>query len=152
MTPPHMESITVKYKKLCSNATTPGYRTPGAAAFDFALVENMTIPPRSFAKARTGLVIIVPSGYFLLVTSRSSNPSKKGIDLANSIGIIDTDYCGPSDEVFIMIENITDAPVQLMAGDRVAQGVILPIPRVNLEEVTDDIGGPSRGGFGTTGV
>lgn len=145
------ESIVVRYKKIHPDAVTPEYKTGGAVAFDLGLIEDVTIPPRSFVKTPTGLVITVPVGHFLAVASRSSNPGKKGIDLANSIGIFDNDYCGPTDEVMLMLENITDAEVRLAKGDRVAQGVILPIPKVELREITEDISEDDRGGFGTTG-
>lgn len=145
------EPLIVRFKKVHPDAVSPEYKTPGAAAFDLALVESVVIPPRSFAKARTGLVIKVPEGHFLLIASRSSNPGKKGVDLANSVGIIDRDYFGPADEVFLMMENITDNEVCLAAGDRVAQGVILPNPKVLMEEITGDVDGENRGGFGSTG-
>lgn len=145
------EPITVGYKKVHPNAVTPEYKTSGSVAFDFGLIDDVVIAPRSFAKVRTGLVIVVPDGHFLAIVSRSSNPVKKGIDLANSIGVIDTDYCGPEDEIFLVIENITDTDVRLAAGDRIAQGIILPVPRVTLTEVTGELTGKNRGGHGSTG-
>lgn len=142
----------VRYKKLHPNAVAPEYKTPGAAAFDFGLIEDVVIPPRSFVRVRTGLVIQTPEQHVLLIVSRSSNPSKKGIDLANSIGIIDSDYRGPNDEISLMLENITDTEVRLAAGERVAQGLIVPVPQVTLEEISGDIVEADRGGFGTTGA
>ena len=66
------------------------------------------------------------------------------------VGVIDADYCGPEDEVKIQLLNFTDAPVTVSRGDRLAQGIVLPCPRVEWEEVTD-VSQPTRGGFGSTG-
>jgi len=98
----------------------------------------------------TGLVIEVPDGMFLAVFARSSTPLKKGLMVANGVGVVDSDYCGPNDEIKIPILNITSQPVQLVTGDRIAQGIILPSPRVEWDEV-GEIRSDSRGGFGATG-
>lgn len=145
------EPLVVRFKKVHPDAVSPEYKTVGAAGFDIGLVEDVTIPPRTFVKVRTGLVIQVPDGHFLLIASRGSNPSKKGIDLANSVGILDWDFRGPTDEMMLFLENITDVEVRFAKGDRVAQGLILPVPPVVMEEITEEFGGESRGGFGSTG-
>lgn len=146
------DPLIVRYKKLHPDAVAPEYKTPGAAAFDFGLVEDVAIPPRSFVKVRTGLVIQAPQHHVLLIVSRSSNPGKKGIDLANSVGVIDSDYRGPNDEIFLVLENITDSEVRFTAGERVAQGMIVPVPRVQLEAIAGEITEADRGGFGSTGA
>lgn len=143
--------LVVHFKKVHPDAITPEYKTPGAAAFDLGLIEDVTIPPRNFVKIRTGLVVQTPEHHVLLIVSRSSNPEKKGVDLANSIGIIDSDYRGPSDEIHLLLENITDTAVRLAKGDRIAQGLIVPVPSVIMREVLDEITEANRGGFGTTG-
>ncbi len=99
---------------------------------------------------RTGFVIEVPSGHFLAIFARSSTPLKRGLVVANGVGIIDPDYCGPSDEVMIQVLNVTDADVAVKRGDRLAQGIVLAAPRVTWQEVTD-IRTATRGGFGATG-
>ena len=140
----------VEFKRNHPLAQIPEYKTPGAVAFDIAIVEDVTIEPRSMIVARTGLIMNVPDDHALILASRSSNPMKKGIDLSNSIGIIDSDYCGPNDEVHLVISNLTDNPIELKAGDRVAQGLLTPITRPEFKEV-DEMTAPDRGGFGTTG-
>lgn len=145
------ESLVVKFKKIHPDALAPEYKTAGAAGFDLALVEDVVIPPRSLAKTGTGIVVQVPPGYFLLVGSRSSNTTKKGITLANGIGVIDSDYRGPTDQIWLVIENITDVEVRLAKGDRVAQGMVIPCPKVTLEEITGEVDAADRGGFGSTG-
>lgn len=128
----------------------PEYKTPGAAAFDFTSIETKTLAPREVHRFRTGLVFCVPQGHFMLIASRSSNAVKKGISMANGTGIIDPDYCGENDEIVIPIQNITDAPVAVEAGERIAQGIILPAPQMEIVEVATT-GAVDRGGFGSTG-
>jgi dUTP pyrophosphatase len=97
------------------------------------------------------LVIAGPDGYFLGIFARSSTPLKRGLMVANGVGVIDADYCGPGDEIKIQVLNITDAPVTIVRGDRLAQGIVLPCPRVEWEEV-EEMAVPTRGGFGSTGM
>jgi dUTP pyrophosphatase len=99
---------------------------------------------------RTGLVIEVPSGYFLGIFARSSTPLKRGLMVANGVGVIDPDYSGPKDEVLIAVLNFTREDVHIARGDRLAQGIVLPAPRVSWDEVSE-IRDTTRGGFGATG-
>lgn len=140
----------LKIRRLDSTIPLPRYATDGSAGFDLAAAHDVTIASREIALVRTGLVIAVPDGYFLAIVARSSTPLKRGLVVPNGIGVIDPDYCGPTDEVMIQILNITDRPVQVTRGDRLAQGIVLAAPRVSWVEV-DDIRTESRGGFGATG-
>ena len=110
----------------------------------------MTVPPRQIVLVRTGLVIEVPSGHFLAIFARSSTPLKRGLMVANGVGVIDPDFSGPDDEVMIQVLNVTDAPVEVRRGDRIAQGIVLQSPRVTWQEVTE-LRAVTRGGFGATG-
>ena len=110
----------------------------------------MSVAPREIVLVRTGLVIEVPSGHFLAIFARSSTPLKRGLMVANGVGVVDPDYSGPNDEVMIQVLNVTDAPVQVRRGDRIAQGIVLASPRVVWEEVSA-IREATRGGFGATG-
>lgn len=140
----------LKIKRLDPAVGLPEPASPRAAGFDLASAVDIEIPPRSIRLVGTGLVIAVPDGHFLGIFARSSTPLKRGLMVANGVGVIDPDYCGPTDEVKIQVLNFTDAPVHLKRGDRIAQGIVLPAPQVQWEEV-DDLGGPARGGFGSTG-
>ena len=140
----------LKIKRLQHAVGLPEPATGGAAGFDLAAAADIEIPPRSIRLVGTGLVVAVPDGYFLGIFARSSTPLKRGLMVANGVGIIDSDYCGPADEIKIQVLNITDAPVKVARGDRLAQGIVLPCPRVEWDEV-QDISRPSRGGFGSTG-
>ena len=70
--------------------------------------------------------------------------------VANGVGVIDPDYSGPNDEVMVQVLNFTSVEVQITRGDRIAQAIVLPAPRVSWQEVSD-IRQVTRGGFGATG-
>ena len=142
--------MTLRIKRLSPDVPLPAYGTAGAAAFDLAAGCDVEVPPHQIRLVPTGLVIQVPAGYFLAVLARSSTPLKRGLMVANGVGVIDSDYCGPADEVKVQVINVTDAPVHVAKGDRLAQGMVLAAPRVEWEEV-EDLAAPSRGGFGSTG-
>ena len=128
----------------------PAYGTSEAAGFDLASAHDVIVGPRQIALIRTGLVIEVPAGHFLGIFARSSTPLKRGLIVANGVGVVDPDYSGPTDEIMIQVWNITDADVTVRKGDRLAQGIVLPSPRVTWEEV-QEVREVARGGFGATG-
>jgi dUTP pyrophosphatase len=140
----------LKIKRLDPTVPLPSYGTDESAGFDLAAAHDLTVAPRSIALVRTGLVIEVPSGHFLAIFARSSTPLKRGLIVANGVGVIDPDYSGPSDEVMIQVLNVTDRDVPVTRGDRLAQGIILPAPRITWNEV-HEIREVTRGGFGATG-
>lgn len=131
------------------NAEIPKYHTPGSAGFDLAIVEDTVIPPGEAVLAHTGLIVAAPRGHMLLVAPRSSTFKRYGLKLANSIGIVDEDYCGDEDELRINLLNTTATTKTLTRGLRLAQGVFVPITRVDFCEL--DAMGESRGGWGSTG-
>jgi dUTP pyrophosphatase len=140
----------LRIARIRPSATLPTPATEGAAGFDLTAAEAVSIPPHAIRLVGTGLVIAVPHGHFLGIFARSSTPLKRGLIVANGIGVVDADYCGPTDEIRIQLLNITDAPVEVQVGDRLAQGIVLPAPAVTWDEV-EVMDGPDRGGFGSTG-
>jgi dUTP diphosphatase len=143
--------IPVRIHRLSPAVPLPRYETAGAAGFDLAASEDVTVPPGAVALIPTGLVIEVPAGHFLGVFARSSTPLKRGLMVANGVGVIDEDYCGPADEVKVQVLNFTAAPVTVARGDRIAQGLFVPITRADWQETAEPLRGESRGGFGATG-
>ena len=139
----------LKVTRLRPSVPLPAYGSPGAAGFDLAAAEDVDIAPGEVKLVGTGLVVAVPDGYFLGIFARSSTPLKRGLVVANGVGVLDSDYCGPSDEVKIQVLNITRAAIAVRTGDRLAQGIVLPVPRVEFVEA--EATAPSRGGFGSTG-
>jgi dUTP pyrophosphatase len=140
----------VRIHRLSPSAELPQYATTGAAGFDLAASEDLTIPPGRIALVPTGLVIEVPAGMFLGIFARSSTPLKRGLMVANGVGVVDSDYCGATDEVKIAVLNFTAAPVTVKTGDRIAQGILLPVTRVEWDESASPERA-ARGGFGSTG-
>lgn len=140
-----------RIRRLDPSVPLPEYQTHGSVGFDLAASADLTIPPGTIALVPTGLVIQVPAGYFLGIFARSSTPLKKGLMVANGVGVIDEDYCGPTDEVKIQVLNFTGNPVDVKRGDRIAQGLFLPVTRVAWQESDGDLRQGSRGGFGATG-
>ena len=141
----------IRIVRLDAAVPMPSYQTAGAAGFDLAASADLTIQPGKIALVPTGLVIAVPAGHFLGIFARSSTPLKRGLIVANGVGVLDSDYSGPTDELKIQLMNVTSAPVDVTRGDRLAQGVILPFVRAEFEE-SATAAGPDRGGFGSTGT
>jgi dUTP pyrophosphatase len=144
-----MSTICVRVRRVRQNAQLPSYQSAGAAGFDLAATADVVVPPGEIRLIPTGLVVEVPAGMFLGIFARSSTPLKRRLMVANGVGVIDPDYCGPEDEVKLQVLNFSREPVEVKAGDRIAQGIFLPATRVTWEEV-DALRADSRGGFGTT--
>lgn len=142
-------AVHVKIYRRDPRAVMPTYRTAGAAAFDLSSIDTITIAPGDTVRVSTGLVVMVPDGYFLGVFARSSTATR-GLALGNGVGVIDSDYCGPDDELRVLVRNFQPQPMTIAAGERIAQAIVLPCPRAALVEVSRPIA-PNRGGFGSTG-
>jgi dUTP pyrophosphatase len=142
-------ALHVRITRLRTDVPLPEYQTDGAAGFDLAASEDVTIAPGEVKLVATGLVVEVPRGMFLAIFARSSTPPRRGLMVSNGVGVVDSDYCGPADEVKIQVLNFTSQPVTVRAGDRIAQGIFLSAPRVVWEESTL-ARSASRGGFGST--
>jgi dUTP pyrophosphatase len=140
----------LKIRRLDPTIALPTYGTDEAAGFDLAAAHGVRVPPGQIVLVRTGLVIQVPTGHCLGIFARSSTPLKRGLMIPNGVGVVDPDYSGPHDEVMIQVLNFTNSEVQVTRGDRLAQGIVLPAPRVSWHEVTE-IADVTRGGFGSTG-
>jgi dUTP pyrophosphatase len=139
----------VRIRRLDPAITLPSYQTAEAAGFDLAAREDVRVPPGEVRLVPTGLVIEVPHGCFLGVFARSSTPLKRGLMVANGVGVVDSDYAGPEDEIKIQVVNFTREEVVVKRGDRIAQGILIPCVRAEWQEgSTRDT---SRGGFGSTG-
>lgn len=141
--------MNIRISRIDPSLPLPEYQTPGSVAFDLYTREDAIIEAKSYKLLPSNLIIEVPEGHVLITASRSST-AKKGLSLANGIGVIDQDYHGPKDEIGILLYNFTDMPVAVKRGDRLAQGLIVPIAKARWEEVAQ-IKEESRGGFGSTG-
>lgn len=154
------EPMTMKVRKLHPHARLPQYATDGAACFDLhacfplcdhgARAAGLIVSPHFPQTLGTGLCFEVPPGYALLIFSRSGHGFKHGTRLANCVGVIDSDYRG---EVKVRLTADPGGELLVNDGDRIAQAVLVPIPRVSLVEV-DELSKTARGagGFGSTGA
>ena len=148
--------MTTNVKVLLSRGMTmPTYATDGSAAVDLraAIEENdpVTIAPGARAKIPTGIAIALEDANVVAVlAARSGLAIKSGINLANGIGVIDSDYRG---EISVGLYNASDVPFTVHRGDRIAQLMFLPVYAANLIEAEAlDETARGEGGFGSTGV
>lgn len=137
----------LKFKKLTETAKLPSYAYAGDSGMDICADENVQILPRSFAKIHTGIAAVIPDGYEIQVRPRSGLASK---GVVAAFGTVDSDYRG---EIGVSLYNHTDGNVIIVKGNRIAQLVLAPVVRAEIEE-TDNLGeATERGanGFGSTG-
>lgn len=139
----------VKIRRIDKSLPLPTYQTKGSVGFDLYCREAVIINPKEIKVIKAGINVKVPEGYMLAILPRSSTAKKKGLMLANSMGVLDQDYCGNNDEVGILFYNIKNEHVKIDRGERLAQGVFLKVGVFNWEEV-DDMDSEDRGGFGST--
>ena len=144
----------VKVQKLHPDAVLPRYATPGAACFDLHAVDvpNGYSPVYTTLEVGTGLAFEIPPGHVMLIYSRSGHGFKFDTRLANCVGVIDSDYRGEV-RVKLSVDWLSASFLSVRDGDRIAQAMILPIPKVELVEA-DSLSETQRGtgGFGSTGT
>jgi len=139
----------VKIKRFDKNLPLPSYKTKGAAAMDLVARSEITIPAHSIAYIPLNMALQVPEDHFVLIAARSSL-HKRGLFLANGIGIGDHDYCGDNDEYLAAVFNFTAQEVKIEKGERVAQMIVLAREKIELLE-QERLEKADRGGFGSTG-
>lgn len=130
----------------------PERSTKSAAGYDFFNPVDVTIPAHSLMLVKTGIKSKFPSDVALKLYNRSSNPKKKGVFLANGVGVVDADYYGNPDndgEIGFMFYNFTDNETTFNAGDKLGQGIFETYHVVTDE---DEITAERVGGFGSTGA
>ena len=165
--------------KVNERAEIPAYATEGSACFDIkACIQNgqrlksynawnkempivvkgvrtnpdaFQLPPNVRVLVPTGLIFDIPEGHVMKMYIRSSQALKKGLTMANGVGIIDSDYV---EESFMMLENISDSLVTIEHGERIAQCLIEKTLQMDIVETKEKpVQKTDRnGGFGSTGV
>lgn len=133
----------------------PKRATAGSAGYDFECAEDIAILPKTIKLIPTGIKCKIDEGYFLQLALRSSTPKKKGLMLANGIGIIDTDYYGPDTapenkqgHIMFQVYNLTNEIVCISKGERIGQGVFMKYYTTEDDQAVGDRNGQ---GFGSTG-
>lgn len=142
-------------------ARIPTYATSGSACFDIYAVldEPLSVCVGEPVIVPTGLKFDIPVGYALMIYSRSGHGFNNDVRLSNCVGVIDSDYIG---ELMVKLtqdvdhyegEDVVFAPFRVNHGDRIAQGMLIPVEQVTFNQVNE----PPRqktdrqGGFGSTG-
>ena len=142
--------LTVKFRKLVSEAVTPQYAQDGDAGMDLTATSFRVTD--TFMEYGTGIAVEIPHGHVGLLFPRSSiTKSAPGVSLKNSVGVIDSNYRG---EILVRFELPYSAEMGgtiPVVGDKVAQLLIIPYPTVHMEEVGElSDSNRGQGGFGST--
>lgn len=140
----------LKFKKLQADVELPKQGSEFSLGFDLCLPEDIEIAPGEYGvNVPLKVAYEPPVGYGAMLALRSSTGYYTTLRMSNAVGIIDEDYRG---EISLLLDNIGEYPVHLTKGERIAQLVLLPLPRVEVVEV-QGINDTSRGsgGFGSTG-
>ncbi len=143
--------VRILIRKTSKEVITPKYKTEGSSGVDLSafLNEKVVIKPNSSELIPTGLQVAIPEELEIQIRPRSGLAAKESMGVLNSPGTIDSDYRG---ELKIILFNHGDKDFVINNGDRIAQMVLVPILKMEFEEV-DDLPDTVRGqgGFGSTG-
>jgi dUTP pyrophosphatase len=139
----------LRVKRLSENAVLPIRGSGLAAGYDLASAEDVIVPARGKAIAKTDLAMVIPLGHYGRIAPRSGFSWKKHTDIG--AGVIDADYRG---NVGVVIFNHSDEDINVSQGDRVAQLIIEQISTPVVEDVEGELDDTDRGegGFGSTGM
>ncbi len=143
--------VKILIKKTNKEVITPKYKTDGSSGVDLSafLEKKVVIKPNSSELIPTGLQVAIPEEFEVQIRPRSGLAAKESIGVLNSPGTIDSDYRG---ELKIILFNHSNKDFIINNGDRIAQMVLVPILKMEFEEVDslpDTVRG--QGGFGSTG-
>jgi len=149
----HQPDVTLRVKILRAEAKPPAQMSAGASGFDLhacldtefkvlGVGQRMVVP--------TGIAVSIPPGYEGQVRPRSGLAKNQGLTVLNTPGTVDFDYRG---EIGVILINLGQEPFSVKNGERIAQLVVTPVPRMAIE-IVDELDETSRGagGFGSTGV
>ena len=148
-----IEDIKVGVYKLRENATIPKFARDGDVCADLYTCEEVIIKPNTIELVRTGIAILLSEGFEAQIRSRSGLPLRHKVIVANGIGTVDSKY---TDEVGVILLNLSNKTVVFESGTRIAQLAVRQVPVVEYNEVTEaeykEACKFSRGGgFGSTG-
>ena len=141
----------IEVRLLHPDALPPARTRAGDAGYDLRAVEPFTLSPGERAVVPTGVAVALPPGVAGLVTPRSGLAASHGISVVNGPGLIDPNYRG---EIRVVLVNLGDARFEAVAGDRIAQLVLVPFVAPEAYVVSElPPSGDDRGenGFGSSG-
>ena len=143
--------VKVLIKRLSSEVQLPSYKTSGASGMDLMayIKSSITIKPKTSFLIPTGLSIAFSEDYEVQIRPRSGLAAKNNISVLNTPGTIDSDYRG---EIKVIIYNHGNNDYLINNGDRIAQMILMPVVKMELEETKDlPVTIRGKGGFGSTG-
>lgn len=138
-------------EKIGKEIPIPRYATDGAAALDLpaCIDAPVVLPAHGQIVVPTGIAVAIPEGYVGIMALRSSLGVRQGIAFSNGIGVIDSDYRG---QLSVGLYNLRPTPYVIAPGDRIAQLMVVPVARPQIEVVsTLPETRRGAGGFGSTG-
>ena len=143
--------VKVLVKKLDPKVQLPSYKTKGSSGMDLMafIKDPIKIAPNTSALIPTGISVAIPNDVEIQIRPRSGLAAKSSISVLNTPGTIDSDYRG---ELRIILFNHSNKEFVIRNNDRIAQMVLMPVLKIDFEEV-DDLPDTLRGsgGFGSTG-
>ena len=122
-------------RRLHPDAQMPAGAYDGDAGLDLASVEEVVLGPGERRTVATGLAVAIPAGHAGFVQPRSGLASRHGITVVNSPGLIDAGYRG--ELKVVLLNTDPDEPFHIRPGDRIAQLVVLALPRITVTEAAD---------------
>lgn len=122
----------VKWARLCALAIIPTYAKPGDSGFDLRPIEARRLRPHETVKLRTGLALELPEGYELQVRPRSGVTVNTPVHVM--LGTVDSGYRG---EIGIIVTNTGAKDYHVVAGERIAQGVIQAVQQFEFVEIRE---------------
>lgn len=141
--------VQVQVVRLDAGLPLPDYAVSGDAGLDLRSTVDLVLAPGQRSRIPTGLAVAIPAGYAGFVQPRSGLADRAGLGLVNSPGLIDSGFRGEIQVVAINHDPAVD--LEIRRGAKIAQLVILPVPKAELIEVTELPPSPrGAGGFGST--
>ena len=144
--------VKVLIRKLDPAVKLPEYKTYGASGMDIMafIKKPISLKPKMSSIIPTGLLVAFSKDYEIQIRPRSGLAAKNNISILNTPGTIDSDYRG---EVKVIMYNHGKKEFTINNGDRIAQMILSPILKIELEETNEDLPETIRGegGFGSTG-
>ena len=123
----------VPTKRFDTSLPLPKYEKQ-AAGFDFICRSRATLKPSEIKAIPANLALAIPEGYVLLIVPRSSTPSRLGLMMPHSVGVLDPYYSGDQNEIVLLLQNFTEKVVRVKKGDVLAQGILVKYEKVEFDE------------------
>lgn len=149
--PDHCEQERVIFQPTHPDAILPTKGYDNDAGFDLYAIEDVVIPARGQGMVSCGIRVDIPDGMWAQITGRSSTLQKRNLMVAPTAGVIDEGYTG---ELFAPIVSISDSPVHIVKGERIAQLILHEAPGTRFQPMWGQVRSKARGanGFGSTGA